>query len=206
MSSQRADTHQHAVAQRNIDAVLDAAERLLQSRRQPNISAVAAEAGLSRPTVYAHFSDRTRLVEAVVERAVTRAVAEIDAIEPDRGPAPGALERVIQTSWEQLAHSSAVADAAASELSADAMRRAHLKGRRRVRELTDRGRAEGAFRTDVPAGWLVTSFFALVHAARDEVAAGELTHEEALTALLSGIPALFGVVSHNHRSRRVHPA
>jgi TetR/AcrR family transcriptional repressor of mexCD-oprJ operon len=180
-----------AVAERNVEAILDAAERLLHERREPTISAVAAEAGLSRVTVYGHFADRTRLIEAVVERSVHRAMACIHQVDLGDGPADAALTRLITAAWEQVAHGTAIADAAAAELSSEAMRRSHRSGRDRLRELVERGRAEGTFRTDVPAEWLVTSFFALIHAARDDVAAGEFDGDEARAALLSTLPTLF---------------
>jgi len=160
-----ATDHRTAIAERNIEAILDAAERQLQRGKQASISAVAAEAGVSRVTVYAHFPDRERLLEALVERAVEGAARAIAAAEPERGSAVEALGRVIETSWEELGRHEDIARAAASELSGDAMRRTHETGRRVVRRLVERGRREGDFRTDVSTGWLVTSFFALVHAA-----------------------------------------
>lgn len=180
-----------AVAERNVEAILDAAERLLEARREPTISAVSAESGLSRVTVYGHFDDRSALIEAVVERAVRRAMTEIDRADLDRGPADEALERLIAAAWEAVAHSTAIAGAAAAQLSADAMRRSHHRGRDRVRRLVERGCAEGVFRDDVPVDWLVTSAFALIHAARDDVAAATMDAEAARAALLATVPALF---------------
>jgi len=55
------DVHQHpreALAERNAEAILDAAERLLARGEQTSVSALAGEAGLSRPTVYAPTSRR----------------------------------------------------------------------------------------------------------------------------------------------------
>ena len=59
-----------------------------------------------------------------------------------------------------------------------------------IRKLVDRGRREGAFRTDVPAEWLVTSFLALIHAAAEEVRAG-LDSTAALEALSLTVCDLF---------------
>jgi AcrR family transcriptional regulator len=42
-----------------------------------SIQSVARRAGISRPIVYEHFGDLTGLLEAVVEREVARAVAQI---------------------------------------------------------------------------------------------------------------------------------
>src|ERR1051325_248614 len=68
----------------------------------PNISAVATEAGLSRPTVYGHFRDRTTLLEAVVERAVRGAMAEVDKVDLEHGSASEALERLLGAAWNEI--------------------------------------------------------------------------------------------------------
>jgi TetR/AcrR family transcriptional repressor of mexCD-oprJ operon len=181
----------HAIAERSVVAILDAAERLLERRKQTSISAVAAEAGLARVTVYAHFRGREEILEALVERAVGRAVKAYRTAELERGPALDALGRLIAASWKELSQNDAVARASAAELSADAMRRAHDAARAPVRRLVERGRREHTFRTDVAADWLVTTFFALVHAAGEEVRAGQLDGDHALDALSATIPDLF---------------
>jgi AcrR family transcriptional regulator len=190
MAEQTTD-HRRATAERNVEAILDASERLLERRRQPNISAVAAEAGVSRPTVYAHFPDRKRLLTAVVERAVRRWIDTTDAVDPDRGPADEALMRLLELGWDQISRSAYIAEAASSDLDAAAMRHSHEGGREIVRRLTERGRREGSFRTDVPADWLVSALFALMHAAHDEVRAGTLEPHAALDALSRTVPDMF---------------
>jgi hypothetical protein len=60
-----------------------------------------------------------------------------------------------------------------------------------IGKLIERGRREGAFRTDVPAGWLVTSCLALIHAAAEEVRTGELDSNAALDVLSVTITDLF---------------
>jgi AcrR family transcriptional regulator len=172
-----------AIAEHNLNAILDAAERLLQRREQPSISAVAAEAGVSRPTVYAHFPDRSLLLQALVERTVTHAMSAIQTAEPDRGPAADALQRLIAASWRQLAGHEEMARAAARELSADAMRQSHADALDAIRTLIQRGRRDGSFRTDVPVGWLVTASLALMHAAAEAVRNGELSAQAAPKAL-----------------------
>jgi TetR/AcrR family transcriptional repressor of mexCD-oprJ operon len=174
-----------AIAQRNREAVLDATERLLARREQPSISAVATEAGVSRPTVYAHFPDRRRLLEALVERAVRRAMAAIESAEPHRGHALPALQRLLAASWEQLSRHEEISHASAGELSADAMRRAHEPARAALRTLVERGRREGAFRTDLPTALLVTGCLALIHATADATRTGELEPDAAADALSS---------------------
>jgi AcrR family transcriptional regulator len=178
------------IAERNLEAILDGAERLLQRHEQPSILAVANEAGVSRPTVYAHFGDRERLLEALVERAVQRAMAAIESAEPERGPALDALQRLIAASWKHVAHHEDIAHAAAAELSAHAMRRSHETARAVIGKVIERGRREGAFRTDVTTGWQVTTCLAMIHAAAEEVRAGELEPNAALELLSTTITDL----------------
>jgi len=176
MSSDTESPHpREAIAEHNVQAILDATERLLQRGQQPSISAVASEAAVSRPTVYAHFPDRPLLLQALVERTVKHAMSAIDAAEPDRGPAADALQRLIASSWQQIAGHDEIAQAAARELSADAMRQSHASARDVIRKLIQRGRKDGSFRTDLPVAWLVTASLALMHAAAEAVRTGELS-------------------------------
>jgi AcrR family transcriptional regulator len=178
-------------AERNLAAILDAAQRLLQHGDGPSISAVAAEAGVSRPTVYAHFADRHSLLKALVRRTVEEAMRAIRSAEPGRGAAPEALQRLIAASWREIAGHEEIARAAAAELSAHEMRTAHESARDAILELIDRGRREGAFRSDVPAGWLVTASIALIHATAEEVGAGQIDADAAMQLLSRTIADLF---------------
>jgi len=117
-----------ALAERNAEAILDAAERLLARGQQTSVSALASEAGLSRPTVYAHFPDRRRVLEALVERTVRQAMATLKAAEPERGPALAALQRLLATGWEEIGRHEAIGVAAAGQLNAEAMRRSRQSG------------------------------------------------------------------------------
>jgi len=191
MIETQAQDLRQATAERNIEAILDAAEKLLQRGRSATISAVAAESGVSRVTIYSHFGDRQRLLEAVVERTVQRVMAAIVPAEPDGGPPIEALQRLVAASWQELARNSEIRRASAAELSADAMRRVHGSAHSVVHALIERGRSDGSFRTDVPTGWLVTSLLALIHAAADDVRDGRLDSDTALEALTATLTDLF---------------
>jgi TetR/AcrR family transcriptional repressor of mexCD-oprJ operon len=181
--SEPAVDHRRATAERNIEAILDAVERLLERGSPASIVAVAKEAGVSRVTVYAHFATREQLLEAVVERTVKRTTEALDGVEPERGPPLEALQRVLDIGWRDLDRNNAIAQAAGEQLTAEALRRTHQPAHRRLRKLVDRGRRSGDFRTDVPAEWLVTAFHALIHAAGDDVRAGRMRAGAALDAL-----------------------
>jgi TetR/AcrR family transcriptional regulator, mexCD-oprJ operon repressor len=193
--SQPATDHRRATAERNVEAILDAAERLLERGMQPTIVAVAGEAGVSRVTVYAHFATREQLLEAVVERAVQRTTAALDAVEPERGPPLEALQRVIDAGWRDLDRNNAIAQAAAEQLDPETLRQAHKAAHRRLRRLIDRGRRIGDFRTDVPAEWLVSAFHALIHAAGDDVRARRMRPGPALDALRTTVHDVFSAGS-----------
>ena|SRR5437588_358536 len=60
-----------------------------------------------------------------------------------------------------------------------------------VGALAERGQADGSFRADVPASWLVTSFFALIHACAGEVRARRLEAGDAQRALIATVTDLF---------------
>src|SRR5918999_851466 len=188
---QPATDHRRATAERNIEAILDAAERLLERGSEPTIVAVAGEAGVSRVTVYAHFATREQLLESVVERTVQRTTKALDAVEPERGPPLEALNRVIDIGWRDLDRNNAIAQAAGEQLTAEALRQAHETAHRRLSKLVDRGRRSGDFRTDVPAEWLVTAFHALIPAAGDDVRAGRMRPGPALKALRTSLHDVF---------------
>ena len=176
-----------ATAERNVEAIIDAAEALLHEGASASIAAVAARAGVSRVTVYAHFSSR----EAVIERAVARAVVAFDAAAAGAASAVEALERAVTASWAELSRHSAIAEAAAAQLSPEALRRTHEAGHAHTRRLFEAGMERGEFRTDVPAEWLVSVYYALLHAAGDDVRAGRLDAETALHALVTTLRAAF---------------
>jgi AcrR family transcriptional regulator len=183
--------HRRATAERNVEAILDGAERLLARGGRASIAAVAQEAGVSRVTVYAHFADLPELIEAVVGRAVESTMAALAAAEVDSGPAVEALDRLLAMGWRELDRHAAVAGAAAEHLAPDRLRRSHERFLGVLEGLVARGREEGAFRTDLPANWLVTTAFALVHAAGDDVRAGRFEADEALEVLTTTVRDVF---------------
>jgi TetR/AcrR family transcriptional repressor of mexCD-oprJ operon len=191
MMGDHAVDHRRAIAERNVEAILDGAEHLLARGEPMSMSSVAGEAGVSRQTLYAHFPDRERLLRAVVERAVRRWVAATEEVEPERGPAIEALVRLVAVGWQEISRSSHVARVASAELDPESVRAAHESGVELVRRLVRRGRRDGSFRTDVPAEWLVSVFFGLIHTARDDVNAGRLSSRGALRALTRTVPDVF---------------
>jgi TetR/AcrR family transcriptional regulator, mexCD-oprJ operon repressor len=190
MAAEPAD-HRRATAERNVQAILDAAESLLHERAAASIAAVAARAGVSRVTVYAHFSTREAILEAVLERAVARAAVVFDEVAWGAASATEALERTIRASWAELSRNTAIAEAAVSQLSPEALRRTHESGYAHVRRAFEAGMEAGEFRSDVPVEWLMSVYHALLHAAGDDVRAGRIDSATALHALTTTLRAAF---------------
>ncbi len=186
MEGQAADRRKVA-AERNVEAILDAAQDLLARTGLASVSAVAAQAGVSRVTVYAHFPTPEALMEAVVTRAVGRTAAVMAVVQPDQGPALAALDRLLAAGWRELDSYGAVASVALSQLSPAALTRTHQVAHEQVMGLIVRGQADGSFRQDMPAGWLVASCFALIHACAEQVCAGGLGPASALAVLTSTV-------------------
>ena len=189
-TAQRLTRYQREVAERNVDAILDAAEDLVQ-QGQANISAVAVQAGVSRVTVYAHFPTWEALLEAAVERAVRRTMAALQSVHGDDGPPVEALDRMISAAWQHLARYGAMAAAVAELLSPEAVTRTHQAAHHTIGALLERGQADGSFRTDLPAGWLMTACIALVHACSDQVRAGQIDDHDAVRILTTSVRDLF---------------
>ena len=185
--SNTATTSRRAVAERNIEAILNGAERLLLSGKTLHFSAVATEAAVSRPTVYAHFADRLQLVGALVERSVDRAIEAMRSADPDRGPADDALRRVVAIGWEHVGRHQAVARAAAGELSMDALHEHHHRAEALLKDLIERGQSEGDFRDDLPASWLAVSCLAVIHAAAATVDTDQIQPDSAVEMLTTTV-------------------
>lgn len=183
--------HRRATAERNVVAILDAAEALLARGAAASTSAVAAEAGVSRVTVYSHFPTREALLEAVVERVVRHATAAIDAVGIDEGAPDEALDRLVAAAWGEIDRNRVVATAASEQLSPAALARSHAALHEPITALVKRGQAAGAFRADLPPGWLVASYFALMHACGEEVRAGRLDADAAVATLQATIRGAF---------------
>ena len=196
MSGRRTTSYQREVASRNVDAILDAAEELLSANGQASISAVAARAGVSRVTVYAHFPVWDALLEATVERTVRRSMTVLEAARPTEGPADEALERFIATGWQYLGRYQAMAQAVSERLSAEAVTRTHHAAHEAIASLLARGQAEGTFRTDLPADWLAHASIALMHACTDGIRAGRIDPDDAQRIITISIRDLFTGTGH----------
>jgi hypothetical protein len=84
-----------------------------------------------------------------------------------------------------------MAQAVSEQLSPEAVARTHHAAQQAIGSVLERGRADGAFRTDLPASWLVTACIALVHACADGVRAGSIAERDAPAILATSVRDLF---------------
>ena len=176
-------SRRRADAERSIAAILDAGLACFSSNPETTMTAVARTAGVGRVTLYAHFPSREALLEAVLAHTLDQANQALGAEDHDQGPAPQALARLIRSSWRILDRHRSLLEAATRELGPSRVREHHDLVLARLERLLDRGQHEGAFRTDLPRSWLVTTFYSLMHAAAQEVDAGRLAPSAAADAL-----------------------
>jgi AcrR family transcriptional regulator len=185
----KATRPQRADAARNREAILDATLTCLSRDPHASMAAIAATAGVGRVTLYGHFSSRAELVEAVLAHALHNSEQTLGDVDTG-GSAADALRRLIDSSWQMLNTFRTALVAAENELPAETIRRHHEAPMQRVESLIERGRAEGAFRTDLPTAWLVACFYSTLHSAAGEITAGRLKEKDASRVITATIDAV----------------
>ena len=167
-----------ADAVRNIEAIVEAATRLLAVDPDVSVNEIAREAGVGRITLYGHFDSRAALVHEVADRAIAHteeALAHVDI----GGDPREALGRLMEATWHLSHRFGALVVAATQALSPEQQRRAHDEPTDRVRTLLRRGRRAGQFRSDVPIDWQISVIQAILHGASAAVHRAEITAEDA---------------------------
>lgn len=179
-----------ADAQRNVSAILEAAQELLSTNPTASMQEVARAAGVGRVTLYSHFGSRTELLDAVFTRVMAeadRALADVDLT----GDEPQALTRLVRSSWRLVQQSRLLLFAAQLELPQDQIREHHDGALEQVEGLIRRGRRNKTFRTDLPTSWMVTVFYSVMHGAADEINAGRTTVERAPNLITATLLSAF---------------
>lgn len=172
------DRAKRADALRNIEAIVDAATRLLSVDPDASLNEIAAAAGVGRITLYGHFDSRTALVREVVERAIRRTSEVLAEVDLDGAPRE-ALGRLLEASWHLTHRYGALVLAGTQTLPADEVRRAHDEPAQRYVQLLRRGREAGVFRATVPIQWQVSVIQAVLHGASAAAYRGEITVDQA---------------------------
>src|SRR6476661_3963741 len=142
-------------ADRSVQAILAAALEALAGDPDASMAEIARRAGVVRATIYAHFPTRE------------------------------SLERVLLATWQQLSQFHSVLGINISRLSTKELHRRHLPITTQFIPLLERGQAEGVFRSDVSAVWLIAVIRAIVHTASTELQGGRLAQADVERTMLT---------------------
>ncbi|MEU3253156.1 TetR/AcrR family transcriptional regulator [Streptomyces sp. NPDC006997] len=185
--------NRRADARRSRAAILDAATQVLNVEPDAGLETIAGAAGVTRPTIYAHFPSREQLLLAVVERITDEAVAAMDAIDLDTDTATGTLLRMIGASAQVTERYPVLLKMiSAQPVSAEVDRDRHLPVTERIGRVIERGQQAGEFDDRLPVDWLVASITALGHTASTEQDAGRLPAAVAQDVLRVSLLRLLG--------------
>jgi AcrR family transcriptional regulator len=180
-----APKRRRADAERNINAIINAALEALADDPDASMAEIARRAGVVRATIYMHFPTREALLDAVMENAVAQVAEATRAAEPTRGEPEQALERVLRATWQKLSDFQTLLAINTSRLSATELHRRHQPVMTQFVPLIERGQVKGVFRSDVPVSWHLAMIRAIAHAASAEVRGGRITAAEVEPAMLS---------------------
>jgi TetR/AcrR family transcriptional repressor of mexCD-oprJ operon len=192
---QRPVAFMRADAARNVHRIVEVAARLLGEDPHAGMAEVAAAAGISRATVYRHFTTREALIDAIRRQALEQAELAFVGCRVEEGSATEALRRLVHA-WLDLAERYSFPQLAAQpDLNRSEESREHQ--RRTFREpllaLIARGQRAGEFSAALSPEWAARAFGALLLAGARAVAEGALSHEDApgvvFATLLDGLRA-----------------
>jgi AcrR family transcriptional regulator len=180
-----APKRRRADAERNINAIINAALEALADDPDASMAEIARRAGVVRATIYMHFPTREALLDAVMENAVAQVAEATRAAEPTKGEPEEALQRVLRATWQKLSDFQTLLAINTSRLSAKELHRRHQPVMTQFVPLIERGQEKGVFRSDVPVSWHLAMIRAIAHAASAELRSGRITVAEVESAMLT---------------------
>lgn len=180
-----------ADAEHNVSLILDAATRTLGDRADASIEDIAKAAGVSRQTVYAHFSSRDALLNAVIERAGAEVMAALDSTEVGDAPPAAALLRLLELAWETAARYPFLWHLPGVSKEEDIQRHGPIL--EQMEALVVRGQRSGEIDSDLSPAWLLTAALALGRTAEDEVKDGRMTVADATHSVHTSVRRLLGL-------------
>jgi AcrR family transcriptional regulator len=157
-------------------AIVDAAHRLVVEHGMPHVSmsAVAKEAGVSRQTLYNHFSDLEEIILEGASHAIDEAAGHMERMVEAAPNAMAALEQYVRASILTMAHDD-LAMGAAGGMSADAEAQALeiLEGfHRPLNRILHTGVEDGSFRPDLDPDEVSEILFHMIGSTRMLIAHG----------------------------------
>lgn len=159
-----------ADAQRSVQQILEAAERVLAADPAASMETVAEAAGVARATVHRRFANRQALVDALADSAARQLRQAVQDGHPDTAPPLVAMHRItanvlqVKSAWSyaltQPVAEGGVAAAVHAEVGAHCL------------AVLARARDEGLLDADCDLDWVRRTYYALIgEALRDREAA-----------------------------------
>jgi AcrR family transcriptional regulator len=179
-------------ARRSIEAILNAARAMLGERPDASMEDIAAAAGVSRQTVYAHFPSRDALIGGLLHVVGAETVAAMDAAGLDTAPPAEALRRYLDIGWQLIGGNAFLLGPALAQSPHPGHAADHQAGIARLEQIIRRGQLTGDFDGALPAAWLTVAVVGLVRSAAEQFAAGQLAAGEAAPMVLESALRLCG--------------
>jgi AcrR family transcriptional regulator len=169
-------------AQRNIDAIVSSALRVLAERPGASMQELAEAAGVHRATVHRHFATRDDLLRAVRERGLDELEGLVTDPSLRTGPPGAALERltrgaIVLGDQRRLYRVTATFDDA-SDARTEALREPLVA-------IFERAQATGDAPADRPAATLALAWGGLLLVSLPQIARGILSVDDAVAFILS---------------------
>lgn len=175
----------------NREALVAAAVTLLNRDPAVPLEAIAAEAGLSRRSVYGHFATRDDLVREVTLRGAARVAAAARPLPLD--DALVQLAALAAELWAQVEHVRVMARITVRGPLVGEVAAALAPLRAAVLGIVRRGVAQGRMRTDVDPARLARLVEGAALAVLDEAAATDLSREEGHRLVVVAVLGMVGL-------------
>ncbi|WP_181772128.1 TetR/AcrR family transcriptional regulator [Amycolatopsis pittospori] len=175
-----------ADAARNLEAVLTTGALMLASDPSASISAIAAEAGVDRRTVYRRFASREDLLAAIYDARLDAVEKVVRTARLDESAVPVALHRYVEGIIEVNRKWPVELTRMRAEPSIQD-RRGRLSAE--VDAFLQRATDEGFLRADLPDGWVSRLLIQLLHLASQEEVGAPQAADLLVSTFLRGVGA-----------------
>ena len=166
----------HAIRPATLEAIVEAAIRLLNVNAGATMSEIAARAGVGRATLHRHFRTRNDLVTAIGLRCIEEMNAAVRGGQDTGKPAADQLRSMFRAVIPMGDRYSFLSLESAEDASVREGYRAQLQW---VATLVEDLKKQGEIAADVPTAWAVAQIDQLVWTGWNGIAEGYLTPDEA---------------------------
>jgi AcrR family transcriptional regulator len=192
-SPERRARQLRADAKRSIAAIIAAAIEVLGRQPAASMEDIAAAAGVTRQTIYAHFGSRDALLNALLDRFTCETMAVLDAAQLDQGPPATALRRLLDTGWDVFGRYPFLMQITLPPVTPEEDRERHMPVMERLERLIKRGQASGDFDRELSISWVLAATTSIAHTAGEEVRDGRMTQQQAANRVHQSVLRMLGV-------------